>query len=72
MKHQPYCLIQNEKTKESFFWLGKSTTEGKWIEAEPIEYDGFKDLNDIIYHSNNPIDTLREIAKGWNSQNGFE
>lgn len=65
MKHQPYCLIQNEKTKESFFWIGATTTEGEWIEAKPIEYDGFKELNEIIYHSNDPIDTLTEIAKQW-------
>jgi len=65
MKHPPYCLIQNDRTRQTFFWLGESLIEGGWIEATPEEFDGFKEFNYIIYNSADPVEALSTIAQEW-------
>ena len=68
MKHRPYCLIQNDKTRQTFFWLGESLTEGKWIEGTPQEFEGFKEFNDVIFNSVDPVEALCLIAQEWNNE----
>jgi hypothetical protein len=71
MSDPPYCFIQNEKTKDTFIWLGKTREEGKWLRATEEEYEGFKEFNEIISNSKNPLETLRFIVKEW-KENGMD
>ena len=67
MKHNPYCVIQNENTRETFVWFGQNEFDGRWLKLGEREFDGFKELNEILFNSKNPSETLYTIASEFNS-----
>ena len=58
-----YFCIQNERTRETFLWIGKTSEEGEWLCPGPQEYEGFEQFNAILHESESPAEILHEVAK---------
>tara|TARA_B100000029_G_C16787226_1_gene671631 strand:+ start:269 stop:484 length:216 start_codon:yes stop_codon:yes gene_type:complete len=63
-----FCIIQNHNTKESFMWVGRNETEGKWFPSGPDQFDGMEEFVKVLENHPDPEQLLFEIGSIWSKE----
>ena len=60
-----FCIILNDKTRESHMWVGKNREEGKWFLSAPEEFEGMKEFAKVLQTCPDPEALMLEIGQQW-------